>query len=331
MRDIVVIGASAGGIEALQELLPALPADLACSLIVLVHRPLRDSADFLPPVLQRRCQLPVVPARDWDAVRAGCVHVVPPGCRAVLESGFLRIQEHRAPPSLRFGVDELFQSAAVAYRQRVVAIVLSGMLSDGAAGLRDVRRRGGITVVQDPAQSRAPSMASHAVATFPVHHCLAARAIGRMIVDEANAASELAPQPSVLIVEDDWLLASDLASVVTDLGYRVVGTVASGEEALDVAASVVPDVVLMDIQLAGNMKGTDAGKALSQGLEIPVVYVSAYSDEKTLIDVKASRPSGFVVKPYRAAQVHAALQVALAPRLEGPSSTAVAFAPSRCD
>jgi CheY-like chemotaxis protein len=87
--------------------------------------------------------------------------------------------------------------------------------------------------------------------------------------------------------------------------------IASGEEALRLAEGALPDVILMDIQLAGRMTGTEAGEVLWTRLGVPIVYATAYADKKTLGDSRPSMPYGFVVKPYRAAQLHASLQLAL--------------------
>jgi chemotaxis response regulator CheB len=211
----------------------------------------------------------------------------------------------------RVGIDNLFRSAALSCGERVLAIVMSGMLDDGALGLREVRRHGGITIVQDPAESLQPSMPRSAIAEIPVHYCLRVPAIAQTIARVAKEPITSSVQPCVLIVEDERIVALNLERQLTDLGYRVVGSVASGEEALRLAATALPDVILMDIQLGGRMTGTEAGEALWTQLGVPIVYATAYSDEKTLAESRASMPYGFVVKPYRAAQLHATLQLAL--------------------
>jgi chemotaxis response regulator CheB len=310
-RDVVVIGASAGGIAPLKEMLGLLPGDLACSLFVVVHRGTAPGEDFLPDVLRSKAKLPVIPAQDRDVFRPRHVYLGPPRCNLLIEGEHVRVHEGTDPNPSRVAVDNLFRSAALNCGERVVAIVLSGMLDDGALGLREVRRHGGITIVQDPAESVQPSMPRNAISELPVHYCLGVRAIAQTIVRVAREPITRPEQPRVLIVEDERIVALNLERQLTDLGYRIVGSVASGEEALRLAATSSPDLVLMDIQLAGKMRGTEAGEALWTQLGVPIVYATAYSDEKTLAEARASMPYGFVVKPYRAAQLHAALQLAL--------------------
>jgi chemotaxis response regulator CheB len=313
-RDIVVIGASAGGFKPLKELLGLLPGDLECSLFIVLHRATTPSGDFLTDLLRDKTKLPVIAARGLDVFRPGHVYVAPPRCHLLIEDGHVRVDEATDPNPSRVGIDNLFRSAALSYGERVVAIVLSGMLDDGALGLREVRRHGGITIVQDPAASEVSSMPRSAIAELPVHYCLTVKAIAQTIVRVARdpvGDPAAAARPGVLIVEDERIVAMNLEGLLLDLGYRVVGSVASGEEALRLAPNAAPDVILMDVQLAGQMTGTEAGEALWMRLGVPIVYATAYSDEKTLTDSRASMPYGFVVKPYRASQLHATLQLAL--------------------
>jgi chemotaxis response regulator CheB len=312
-RDIVVIGASAGGIRPLKELLGLLPGDLECSLFVVVHRAVAPGEDFLPDLLRSSAKLPVIAAAGRDVFRPGHVYLAPPKCLLLIEDGYVRMDEGTDTNPSRVGIDKLFRSAALSCGERVVAIVLSGMLDDGALGLREVRRNGGITIVQDPAESPEPSMPRSAIEELPVHYCLRVRAIAQTIMRVARDPVPVArpAHPGVLIVEDERVVALNIERQLIDIGYRVVGSVASGEEALRLAATASPDVILMDIQLAGKMTGTEAGAALWTQLGVPIVYATAYSDEKTLAESRASMPYGFVVKPYRAAQLHATLQLAL--------------------
>ena len=95
------------------------------------------------------------------------------------------------------------------------------------------------------------------------------------------------------------------------MGYQVTGAVSSGEAAIRLARRTTPDVVLMDIHLAGRVSGTEAAKRIWEQLQIPVVYVTAYADSATLDEVKRTEPYGYIVKPFRAEDVHAAIQLAL--------------------
>lgn len=118
----------------------------------------------------------------------------------------------------------------------------------------------------------------------------------------------------ILVVEDERLVARDLEHRLTNLGYEVVGTAPSGEAALQLVEQSKPDMVLMDIVLAGGMRGTEVARRIWSGWRIPVVYLTAFSDALILEDVKGSEPYGYVLKPFDSKQLHAVLQLALSRR-----------------
>jgi putative two-component system response regulator len=115
----------------------------------------------------------------------------------------------------------------------------------------------------------------------------------------------------IMIVEDEGIVANDIARQLTDMGYDVVATVYSGEAAVDKAREVHPDLVVMDIVLAGKMDGIEAAEKIKASADIPVVYLTAYADEKTLGRAKISGPSGYVLKPVEKKQLHVAIELAL--------------------
>jgi two-component system chemotaxis response regulator CheB len=176
-RDVVVIGASAGGIEALVALFARLPSDLQATLAVVLHR----SPTFegrLAEVLGRRAALPVQEAQEGDRLRPGAIYIAPRDRHLLIDAGRLRLsggpREHHTRPA----VDPLFVSGARAYGPRVVGVVLSGTGVDGVRGLIAVKNGGGLSLVQDPQEAR------HA--TMPVN------AITRDGVDAALPVEELA-------------------------------------------------------------------------------------------------------------------------------------------
>lgn len=148
-HDILVIGASSGGVEALMELAGGLPGDLPAAVFVVLHLS-EEAPSILPKILNRSGPLEAVRAEDGDSVEKGRVYVAPPGYHMLLADGRVRValgpKENRHRPA----VDPLFRSAAVAYGPRVVGVVLTGVDGDGTAGLLAVKRRGGVAVVQDP-------------------------------------------------------------------------------------------------------------------------------------------------------------------------------------
>jgi two-component system chemotaxis response regulator CheB len=163
--DTIVIGASAGGVEAVGSLLQGLPHPYAPSLMVVIHLP-ADQPSLLAEVFQARCRLPVREALDKEHVEAGTVYVAPPGYHLLLEADRTLALSHDAPVAFsRPSIDVLFESAAAAYGDRVLGIVLSGANSDGAAGLAAIRAAGGWGWVQAPADARAATMPQAAIDT----------------------------------------------------------------------------------------------------------------------------------------------------------------------
>jgi chemotaxis response regulator CheB len=314
-RNIIVIGGSAGSLNALPELLSLLPGDLDAATFVAIHRSYTKRVDYLPTTLGRHAQLKITSAVDGGRFEPGYVYLAPPGADLIVGPGVLHI-EHRLTPRSSRSVDVLFESAARTYGESVVGVLLSGMLHDGTEGCRQIRKHGGVTIVQDPSEAAYSSMPESAMKSMPVDYCLRIPEIaGKLQELVAGVASPPKSQKCrVMIVEDEWLLASELERQLTEFGYIVVATVASGEQALAVAASVMPDIVLMDVGLAGTMKGTEAALHLWQEFQLPIVYLTARSDQATLAAAQPSMPYAFLAKPHSVGQLHSALQLALGRR-----------------
>jgi PAS domain S-box-containing protein len=115
----------------------------------------------------------------------------------------------------------------------------------------------------------------------------------------------------ILVVEDESIVAMDIKHRAEGLGYSVTGITPSGEGAIQKAAETVPDLVLMDIVLKGDMDGVEAAQRIRDTLDIPVVYLTAYSDEKTLKRAKVTEPFGYIIKPFEDRELHSAVEVAL--------------------
>jgi two-component system chemotaxis response regulator CheB len=162
--DAIVIGASAGGVEAVSALLHALPPSFGAAVAVVIHVPPTND-NLLARVLGSRCALPVREAADKEPVERGRIYLAPPGYHLLIEpekTFALSLDEpvHYSRPS----VDVLFESAAHAYRERLLGIVLTGANADGAEGLRIVRELGGTGWVQQPATAYAQAMPAAAIA-----------------------------------------------------------------------------------------------------------------------------------------------------------------------
>jgi two-component system chemotaxis response regulator CheB len=167
--NIVVIGASAGGFEAIRALISSLPPDLDAAIFIVWHMS-PDIRGVLPQVINRHKTIMASHAIDNEPIVYNRIYVAPPDRHLVIENGFVRVT--RGPKENRFrpAVDPLFRSAAYTYGPRVIGIVLSGALDDGTAGLWTIKSRGGIAIVQDPADAEVPSMPENAIKAVDVDY-----------------------------------------------------------------------------------------------------------------------------------------------------------------
>jgi two-component system, chemotaxis family, protein-glutamate methylesterase/glutaminase len=177
----VVIGASAGGVEALAVLLPTLPATFRPSMFICLHLP-RERPSLLVEIFARRCARPVREADDKEPIEPGTVYFAPPDYHMLLEKDrqiALSADEpvHYSRPS----IDVLFESAADVYRERLLGIILTGGNEDGAAGLHAVHQAGGVTVVQQPNSAKVPVMVVSALQRGPVDFVLSLPEIAQLL------------------------------------------------------------------------------------------------------------------------------------------------------
>jgi two-component system, chemotaxis family, protein-glutamate methylesterase/glutaminase len=198
-KDIVVMGASAGGMEALQKVVARLPEDLPAALFVVWHLS-PGAKSMLPSVLSKAGPLPAAHPADGDRIEPGRIYVAPNDHHMLLEKGYVRIA--RGPKENRFrpAIDPLFRSAAYVYGTRVIGVVLTGGLDDGTAGLWTIKLRGGTAVVQEPSDAAIRSMPLSALDNVAVDFKLPAAEIGDLLV---RLVREPAAAPVKVSEEED--------------------------------------------------------------------------------------------------------------------------------
>lgn len=180
-KDIIVIGTSAGGIEALRLIFGALPKDLDASIFVVLHTS-ADSPGILGAIFDRAGVLPAITVKTQERIRPGTIYLASPDHHIILEPGLVRAT--RGPKENRFrpAVDPLFRSAAQTYGPRVIGVILTGGLDDGTAGLWAVKQLGGTAVVQNPDEALAGSMPRNAMKYVQVDHCVALAEVAPLLV-----------------------------------------------------------------------------------------------------------------------------------------------------
>jgi two-component system, chemotaxis family, protein-glutamate methylesterase/glutaminase len=220
--DIIVIGASAGGIEPIRTILRGLPASFPGALFVVVHSS-PDSPGVLDVIFNTAGALPASTAEDGERIAPGHVYVAPPDHHLLIEPGRIRLT--RGPKENRFrpAVDPLFRSAAQTYGPRVIGIILSGGLDDGTAGLRTVKQLGGTAIVQDPHEAWAPSMPQSALRHVRPDHVLPAGEIAPLLVRLTAAADDV--EEGGYVVPEDVKIEVNIAKEekATDAGVLQLG------------------------------------------------------------------------------------------------------------
>ena len=187
--DIVVIGASAGGVTALQRIVQALPRDLPVSVFIVLHlHP--ESKSMLELVLARDSQLPVSTPVDGEPIKRAQIYVAPPNHHLTVERDRVRVTLGPLQNRHRPSIDVLFRSAAISFGPKVIGVVLTGFLSDGTAGLQAIKELGGISIVQDPASALIPDMPENALNNVEVDFVVPLEDIPTLIVQLTSA-----PQP----------------------------------------------------------------------------------------------------------------------------------------
>jgi len=213
-HDVVVIGASAGGLQATKVLIAALPAKLRASVFIVMHI---GRTSYLADILRKVSNLPVSQAANGEAVEPGRIYVASPGRHLLLHDSHILLRRGPRENLARPAIDSLFRSAAASFAGRVIGVVLSGALNDGTAGLGAIKRCGGVAIVQDPDDAMVPEMAMSALKHVDVDCSVPIARMGeallRFVAEPAGATPEIpidirleaavaAQEPGEIVSED---------------------------------------------------------------------------------------------------------------------------------
>jgi two-component system chemotaxis response regulator CheB len=201
-RDIVVIGTSAGGMNALVQLVGNLSTTLKASIFIVLHTTAR-SLTLLQEILQKHTTLPIITPKSGQLIHAGQIYVAPPHSHMIIKEKHIYLSQGPRVNHCRPAIDPLFRSAALHYGPRVVGIILTGMLDDGTVGLSFIKKRGGVTIVQDPDDAQHPDMPNSALANVSVDYCVALSDIPLLIkrLTKITIKSKIKPVPRWMSVE----------------------------------------------------------------------------------------------------------------------------------
>jgi two-component system chemotaxis response regulator CheB len=179
-RDIVVVGASAGGVQALQLLVRGLPVDFQGSILVVLHLP-AWAPSGLAGILSRSSPLPAIQAGPHEPLEPGRIYVAAPDHHLLAEDHHVVRWKGPAEDRHRPSINALFRSAAVTWGERVTGVVLTGLLNDGTAGLWWVKKFGGLTMVQEPEEAEFPDMPRNALAHVEIDYVLKVSEMGAVL------------------------------------------------------------------------------------------------------------------------------------------------------
>ena len=189
-RDIIVIGSSAGGVFALQEIVASLPLNLDASIFIVQHVS-PDSQSLLPKILSHKGKLKAVHPTDGEIIEKGMIYIAPPDRHMIIEHNRILIKKGPKENRFRPSIDALFRSAAYNYGSRVVGVILTGMLDDGTSGMWSVKRLGGVGIIQRPEEAAYPSMPTSVLEYVKIDYILPLSEIAAKLNELANVPIEV--------------------------------------------------------------------------------------------------------------------------------------------
>jgi two-component system chemotaxis response regulator CheB len=184
--ELVAVGASWGGLHALETVLGGLPGDFRTPIAIAQHRAVDSGSGALPRMLSLRSGLEVLEAGDKDPIEAGHVYIAPPDYHLLVESDGFALSTDGMVQHSRPSIDVLFESAADTFGARVIGVILTGANADGADGLKRLKRRGAVTVVQDPETAEKRAMPDAAIATGAADHVVPLERVAPLLVELAG-------------------------------------------------------------------------------------------------------------------------------------------------
>ncbi len=188
--ELIVIGCSLGGMQALQTIFSALTTEFCVAIAIVQHRH-KKSNESLPSFFRRNSKLRVVDVEDRQPIKQGYVYLAPADYHLYVEKGVFSLSVDAAVGFSRPSIDVLFESAADAYGDRVLGVVLTGANADGARGLQRIKARGGMVIVQDPKTAEAPAMPQAAIDAVRVDRILPLDSIGPFLVEVCRDAPSI--------------------------------------------------------------------------------------------------------------------------------------------
>ncbi|MFD1139545.1 chemotaxis protein CheB [Larkinella insperata] len=216
-RDIIVIGASAGGVYALKELVAGLPADLEASIFIVQHVS-PHSPSLLPKILAHVCKLPVSHPVDGELVQSGHIYVAPPDHHLLIEYDQVIVKKGPKENRFRPSIDALFRSAAYRYGPRVIGVVLTGLLDDGTSGLWTVKRLGGLGVIQSPDDAMYASMPQSVLEYVDVDHIAPVSELAELLVE---LTKQTAPEVPSLEEQETSRLEAEINIAAQDNAFQM--------------------------------------------------------------------------------------------------------------
>ena len=213
-RDIIVIGASAGGVVALKELVAALPPDFQASIFIVLHLS-PHSPSYLPDILTTAGPLMATHPKDGELIRPGHIYVASPDHHLLVEYDQVIVKKGPKENRFRPSIDALFRSAAYTYGPRVIGVILTGMLDDGTSGMWSIKRLGGLTIVQEPHEAMYPSMPDNVLINVDVDYRLPLSDIPQLLSElsqeTVTARQALSPEEEKRMETEVNIAAQDSA------------------------------------------------------------------------------------------------------------------------